>query len=71
MKKIERSINETRIRLATPDRFSWDASDAVKITFPDGTVIVGDKVVVAGHDAIVDGDKFVGWTWAVRETGRS
>jgi hypothetical protein len=52
----------------TPDRFSWDASDAVKVTFPGGTDMVGDKVVVAGRDAIVDGDKFIGWTWAVKET---
>jgi hypothetical protein len=67
MKKVARSINGNRTEPTKLDRFSWDASDVVKITFPDGTVMVGNKVVVAGRDAIVDGDEFIGWTWAAQK----
>jgi hypothetical protein len=39
---------------------------------PDNvTVMVGDKVIVAGQDAIVDGEKFVGCTWADQKTNQT
>jgi hypothetical protein len=63
MKKLTKTI-EGRTAETPPDRFSWNASDAVKVTFPDGTIMVGDKVIVAGRDAIVEGDRFIGWAWA-------
>jgi hypothetical protein len=39
------------------------AKDAVKVTFPDGTVFVGNEVVKVGSQAIVDGTRFVKWKW--------
>lgn len=35
--------------------------DLVRVTFADGTVVAGGRVIKAGPEAIVEGDKLLGW----------
>ena len=56
--------NSSRPSKDAEGRMTTDfAKDAVKVTFPDGTVFVGNEVVKVGSQAIVDGTRFVKWKW--------
>ncbi len=50
-KRSHRQVGEDRLTVSAEDYM---------ITFPDGTILVVDRVIEAGPDAIVDGDRFFG-----------